>query len=163
MPPMGGPRRQSFLTEEEKKNRPKVTKGMLKRIFSYLKPYWKQMIIVLIAIIISSMLNLMPSVLTGKIIDEGLIGRSMKKLIIFIVLSLAVTLGANLIGVLESYMNTWIAQHITYDMRNKMYRHLQKMSQRFYTSNNQGDIITRNIACHSGDDISLIIRSIETL
>ena len=150
MPPMGGPRRQSFLTEEEKKNRPKVTKGMLKRIFSYLKPYWKQMIIVLIAIIISSMLNLMPSVLTGKIIDEGLIGRSMKKLIIFIVLSLAVTLGANLIGVLESYMNTWIAQHITYDMRNKMYRHLQKMSQRFYTSNNQGDIITRMTSDISG-------------
>lgn len=150
MPPMGGPRRQSFLTEEEKKNRPKVTKGLLKRIFSYLKPYWKQMVIVLVAIVISSVLNLMPSVLTGKIIDEGLIGKSMQKLIVFIVLSLAVTLGANLIGVLESYMNTWIAQHITYDMRNTMYRHLQKMSQRFYTSNNQGDIITRMTSDISG-------------
>ena len=53
------------------------------------------------------------------------------------------TLGANLIGVLESYMNTWIAQHITFDMRNKMYRHLQQMSQKFFTSNNQGDIVTR--------------------
>lgn len=143
MPPVGGPRRQSFLTEEEKKNRPKVTKELLVRIFSYLKPYWKQLLIVLIAIVISSILNLLPSVLTGKIIDEGLIGRSMKKLLLFIVLSLTVTLGANLIGVLESYMNTWIAQHITYDMRNKMYKHLQKMSQRFFTSNNQGDIITR--------------------
>ena len=143
MPPVGGPRRQSFLTEEEKKNRPKVTKELLVRIFSYLKPYWKQLLIGLIAIVISSILNLLPSVLTGKIIDEGLIGRSMKKLVLFIVLSLAVTLGANLIGVLESYMNTWIAQHITYDMRNKMYKHLQKMSQRFFTSNNQGDIITR--------------------
>ncbi len=150
MPPMRGPGRQSFLTEEEKKNRPKVTKGLLKRIFSYLKPYWKQMLVVLIAIILSSALNLLPSVLTGKIIDEGLIGRSMHKLIMYIVLSLAVTLGANLIGVLESYMNTWIAQHITYDMRNKMYKHLQKMSQRFFTSNNQGDIITRMTSDISG-------------
>ncbi len=147
---MGGPRRQAFLTEEEKKNRPKVTKDLLVRIFAYLKPYWKQMLVVLIAIIISSVLNLMPSVLTGKIIDEGLIGQSMQKLILFIVLSLAVTLGANLIGVLESYMNTWIAQHITYDMRNKMYSHLQKMSQRFFTSNNQGDIITRMTSDISG-------------
>lgn len=150
MPPMGGPRRQSFLTEEEKNNRPKVTKGLLRRIFSYLKPYWKQMIVVLISIVISSILSLMPSVLTGKIIDDGLIGRSLQKLILFIVLSLAVTLGANLIGVLESYMNTWIAQHITYDMRNKMYLHLQKMSQRFFTSNNQGDIITRMTSDISG-------------
>ncbi len=150
MPPMRGPGRQSFLTEEEKRNRPKVTKGLLQRIFGYLKPYWKQMLVVLIAIVISSTLNLLPSVLTGKIIDEGLIGRSMQKLILFIVLSLAVTLGANLIGVLESYMNTWIAQHITYDMRNTMYRHLQKMSQRFFTSNNQGDIITRMTSDISG-------------
>ena len=146
----GGPRRQSFLTEEEKKNRPKITKDLLKRIFSYLKPYWKQMFVVITAIIISSVLNMMPSVLTGKIIDEGLIGQNMQKLILFILLSLAVTLGANFIGVLESYMNTWIAQHITYDMRNKMYLHLQKMSQRFFTSNNQGDIITRMTSDISG-------------
>ena len=65
MPPVGGPRRQSFLTEEEKKNRPKVTKGMLKRIFSYLKPYWKQMIIVMIAIAISSVLRTLPEGFVG--------------------------------------------------------------------------------------------------
>lgn len=150
MPPNGGMRRMNYLSEEEKKNRPKVTKGLLKRIFSYLKPYWKQMLVVLTAIIISSTLNLLPSVLTGKIIDEGLIGKSLEKLILFIILSLAVSLGANLIGVLESYMNTWIAQHITFDMRNKMYLHLQKMSQRFFTSNNQGDIITRMTSDISG-------------
>ena len=150
MPPVDGPRGMGYLTDEEKKNRPKVTSKLLKRIFSYLKPYWKQMMIVLFAIIISSILNLLPSVLTGKIIDEGLIGRSLNKLVFFIVMSLAVTLAANLIGVLESYMNTWIAQHITYDMRNKMYAHLQKMSQRFFTSNNQGDIITRMTSDISG-------------
>ena len=153
MPPMGGPggpRGAQFLTEEEKSNRPKVTKELLSRIFAYLKPYWKQMIIVFAAIAVSSILNLLPSVLTGKIIDEGLIGRSINKLVLFILLSLGVTLAANLIGVLESYMNTWIAQHITYDMRNTMYRHLQKMSQRFFTSNNQGDIITRMTSDISG-------------
>ena len=45
MPPGGpggmrGPNR--FLTEEEKKNRPRITKALLKRIFSYLLPYWPQ-------------------------------------------------------------------------------------------------------------------------
>ena len=64
-------------------------------------------------------------------------------LIKLIIISLCVTLGSNLIGVLESYLNTWIAQHITYDMRNEMYQHLQQMSHRFFTTNSQGDIITR--------------------
>ncbi|MBR4444699.1 MAG: ABC transporter ATP-binding protein [Solobacterium sp.] len=139
-----GPRgARGFLTEEEKANAPKVTKELLVRIFSYLTPYWKQFVLVLGCILISSILALMPSVLTGRMIDEGLIGRNLDILIKLIILSLAVTLGSNLIGVLESYLNTWIAQHITYDMRNKMFAHLQKMSQRFFTTNNQGDIITR--------------------
>ena len=138
------------MTEEEKENRPKVTLPLLKRIFSYLLPYWKQMVFVLVCIVISSVLSLLPSVLTGMIIDEGLIGRNMQKLILLIVVSLGVTLGANLIRVGESYLNNWIAQHITFDMRNKMYRHLQQMSQGFFTSNNQGDIITRMTSDISG-------------
>ena len=76
------------------------------------------MILVLICIIASSLMRVLPSVLTGRIIDEGLIGRNLNALIKLILLSLGVTLGANLIGVLESYLNSWVAQHITFDMRN---------------------------------------------
>ena len=145
MPPMGsgGHMRNRFLTEEEKKNRPKVTPELLKRIFSYLLPYWKQLILGLGCIVFSSVLALLPSILTGRIIDDGLIGRNMRMLLILIGLSLLVTFLSNLIGVGQSYLNTWIAQHITFDMRNQMFRHLQMMSQRFFTTNNQGDIITR--------------------
>ena len=139
---MGGPGGH-FMTEEEKAAQPKVTGALIKRVFSYIGPYWKQFILVLVCIALSSVMNLLPSIFTGKIIDDGLIGRNMKLLIIYIIASLGVTFGANMIGVAESYINTWIAQHITFDMRNQMFRHLQKMSQRFFTSSNQGDIITR--------------------
>ena len=108
----GGHMGRAYLTEEEKANRTKVTPALLRRIFSYLTPYWKQMLLVILAIFVSSTFKLMPSVLTGRIIDEGLIGRDMNALIRLILLSLAVTLGANLIGVFESYLNSWIAQHI---------------------------------------------------
>ncbi len=142
--------RGGFLTEEEKANSPKVTMALLKRVFSYLTPYWKQFALTLLCIAISSVLRLYPSIITGRIIDEGLIQRNMDTLIYLIILSFGVTVGAELIGVLESYLNSWIAQHITFDMRNAMYAHLQKMSQRFFTSSNQGDIITRMTSDISG-------------
>ena len=132
-----------YLTEEEKQNRPKVTAALLKRVFSWLRPYWRQMLLAALCIMVSSWLGLLPSILTGKMIDEGLIGRDLQRLVFLIILSFVVTLFPNLIGVGQSWLNTWIAQHITYDMRNQMFRHLQQMSQRFFTSNNQGDIITR--------------------
>lgn len=139
----GGAFTRGFMTEEEKANQPKVTGKLLKRVFSYLKPYWKQMTLVLIIIAMSAIMGLMPSILTGHIIDDGLMKQDIGKLVFYILLSLGITLGASLCGVAETYINTWIAQHITYDMRNQMYKHLQHMSQRFFTSNNQGDIITR--------------------
>ena len=80
-----GPMRTPFLSEEEKENQPSVTPALLKRIFSYLKPYGKQLVLVLICIAASSFLSLLPSILTGKIIDEGLINRDLKALIFFIV------------------------------------------------------------------------------
>ena len=147
---MGGPMGRGFLTEEEKQNRPKVTVDLLKRVFSYLRPYWKQFLLILCAIALSSLLGLYPSVLTGRIVDALAERRGIEVLVRLILLSLAVTLGSNLIGVGQNYLNTWIAQHITFDMRNKMYAHLQKMSQRFFTTNNQGDIITRMTSDISG-------------
>ncbi|MCR5296033.1 MAG: ABC transporter ATP-binding protein/permease [Clostridiales bacterium] len=158
MPGPGGPgRRANFLTDEEKQNSPKITKALLKRVFSYLKPYWKQLTLVLGCIIVSSVCSLFPSILTGNIIDVltgkdlgGWFGEGISALVRLIVLSLALNLASNLIGVGETYLNNWIAQHISYDMRNQMYKHLQKMSQRFFTSANQGDIITRMTSDISG-------------
>ncbi len=140
---MGGPMGRGFMTEEEKKNRPKVTKELLFRVFSYLRPYWKQFLLILVCIAFSSLLALYPNVLTGRIVDALAEKQGVDILIKLILLSLGVTIGSSLIGVGQNYLNSWIAQHITFDMRNKMYAHLQQMSQRFFTTNNQGDIITR--------------------
>jgi len=45
--------------------------------------------------------------------------------------------------VLEAWLNVWVAQRITFDMRNSMFRHLLNMSYRFFTVNKQGEAITR--------------------
>ena len=132
-----------FLTEEENASRPKVTRELLTRIGTHLVPYWKQLFLALLCVTASSILNLYPAILTGRIIDQGLIGQDLPVLLQLIVLSLGVTFSANLIGVLESWLNAWISQHVTFDMRNRMFRHLEKMPQQFFTSGSQGDIITR--------------------
>ena len=135
--------RGGFLTEEEKQNSPKITLRLLKRMFSYLVPYWKQLIVSVLAIIISSVFGVFPTILTGRIIDEGLLEQNLPVLIRLVGLSFGVLILANLISVLESYTNVWMAENITFDMRNKMYSHLQRMSHRFFTTSKQGDIITR--------------------
>ena len=136
-----GPR--GFLTEEEKKNVPKVTKELLIRIIAYLKPYTFQFIMVFITILVSAAVGLLPSIITGKIVDEALVGKDMALLIKLILMAFVSLLASQLIGVLESYINAWISQRIIFDMKNEMYLHLEYMPHSFFTSEKQGDIITR--------------------
>ena len=133
----------SFLTEEEKQNMPKVSKELLVRILSYLKPYWLQFIFVFIAILLSATVGLFPSILTGRIVDQALVGKDMELLIRLLLMAFAALTVSQLVGVLENYINAWISQRIIFDMRNQMYKHLQYMPHSFFTTEKQGDIITR--------------------
>ena len=136
-----GPR--GYLTEEEKQNAPKVTWKLIRRILTYLLPYWWRFLLVFGIIVISSVLGLLPSIITGRIVDEALVGRDLKLLIQLLLAAFVTLTASQVIGVLESYINAWISQRIVYDMKNQMYRHLQHMPQSFFTTEKQGDIITR--------------------
>lgn len=143
MPAGGPPLQNRYLSEEEKASAPKVTKALLVRILSYLKPYWPQFLLVFVAILISAVVGLMPSIITGRIVDEALVGEDLSYLIQLLLIALAAMLASQLIGVLENYVNAWISQKIIYDMRNEMFQHLQGMPHSFFTTEKQGDIITR--------------------
>ena len=141
MPRGLGPR--GFLTDEEKKDRPKVTKALILRILSYLTPYWPQFLLVFAAILLSAAVGLLPSIITGRIVDEALLGQDMALLVRLLALAFVTLAASQVIGVLESYINAWISQRIIFDMKNQMYDHLQHMPHAFFTSEKQGDIITR--------------------
>lgn len=136
-----GPR--GFLTEEEKRNMPKVTKALLLRILSYLKPYWVQFLFVFVAILLSATVGLFPSIITGRIVDQALVGEDLALLIRLLLMAFCTLAVSQIIGVLESYINAWISQRIIFDMKNQMYKHLQYMPHSFFTTEKQGDIITR--------------------
>ncbi len=138
---LGGPR--GFLTEKEKQNLPKMDKKLLMRILSYLKPYKWQFLLVFAALVVSAVLGLFPSIITGQIVDSIIAGSNMKLLVKLLILAFIVLSLSQIISVLEQYINSWISQKIIFDMRNEMYDHLQRMPHAFFTNEKQGDIITR--------------------
>ena len=143
---MAGPRGlgpRGFLTDEEKQNMPTVTKELIFRILGYLKPYWLQFILVFVAILLSAVVGLYPSIITGRIVDQALGGKDLALLIKLLLLAFGTVMASQIIGVVESYINSWISRRIIFDMKNQMYDHLQHMPHAFFTTEKQGDIITR--------------------
>ena len=138
------------LDKEITAHPPKVTSQLLKRIYLYLKPYQLQVGLSILVILFASLLGVLPSMLTGRIIDEGFIGGNFNKLVTLIAASFLVLILTGLVGLLQSYLGSWLSQNIGKDMRNHMYGHLQKLSQGFYSSGKQGEIITRMTSDISG-------------
>lgn len=136
-------RMQQSLTAGEKRNAPKLTRKFLDRVFHYLKPYRSRYLLSLILVILSAVLSVVPTLLTGQIIDRGIIGRNFELLVWLALASFGVLLVSTLVSMLSSYLTSYIGQHITKDMSEEMYGHLQQMSHSFFTSNKQGDIQAR--------------------
>ena len=136
-----GPR--GFLTDAEKENLPTVTWPLIRRILGYLAPYWVKFVLVFVTILLSAVLGLLPSIITGRIVDEALVGQSIGLLVKLLLAALATLTASQLVTIVTGYLNAWISQHIIFDMKNQMYSHLQRMSHGFFTSERQGDIITR--------------------
>jgi ATP-binding cassette subfamily B protein len=133
--------RMRFL--DEKMEKPKITKQMSLRIAKYFIPYWKQMLLALIAIIITSILGVVPPILIKDIVDQALPQKSLKLLIIFVLISVGTTVLLGIIQVGQSYLNTWISKQIIFNMKNDMYKHLQHISLQFFSGAKPGEITTR--------------------
>lgn len=129
--------------DEETGEKPKFTKSILIRIMKYFQPFWKQMILAVGAIFISSLLGLVPPVIIKNIVDIALPHKDLHLLITFIAISIGTTILLQLLQVGQSYLNTWIAKHIIFNMKNELYMHLQHMSLNFFASTKPGEITTR--------------------
>lgn len=142
-PPRLGRGPRGILTDEEKQHMPKITRALVLRVAGYMKPYKPQFAGVFLTILVSSALGLVPPLLTQKIVDTAIPHKNIAELAVIIAWSLGATIAVRLFGVLQNYINAWISQHIIYDMKNEMYRHVMGMSHRFFSTEKQGEIITR--------------------
>ncbi|MCQ6563295.1 ABC transporter ATP-binding protein [Paenibacillus mendelii] len=130
--------------------KPNMSKKMLIRIGKYFLPYWKQTVLVMFILLLTSVLGLLPPLFIQHIVDRALPNKDMQLLVILVLASLGTTVTSGLLGVLQNYLNSFISQNIVYDMKNQMYLHLQKMPLQFFSNVKQGEVITRMTSDISG-------------
>ncbi len=114
-----------------------------RRVVALFTPYTPLVVGVLICIVIGAALGVAPAVLTAQIIDSAIGGHNVRLLIVLASLIVVVALASGLVGVLQTYLNTIIGQHVMSDMRERLYRHLMTLSLRYFGRSRLGDLISR--------------------
>jgi ATP-binding cassette subfamily B protein len=115
----------------------------LRRVFSYLTPYWRRLSLVFAISLISTATTLAVPFLSKDLIDEALVGRDMAALrrVVWWFAGLGV-LGF-VLNVISGLRYTRVSADSVFDMRLSMYEHLQRLSPRFYARTRLGDVIAR--------------------
>ena len=114
-----------------------------RRITTFFGPYRAQIVIVLVAILVTSLVGLVNPYLLKLLIDDVIVGHQFDKLNFYVGLMIVLPIVSGLIGVGQSYLNNLIGQSVMQDLRNALYAHLQRMPLRFFTATRTGEIQSR--------------------
>src|SRR6266542_4183225 len=115
----------------------------IRRVLGYFRPYWRSWVLILIFIGVSAGLGLIPPLLVREIIDHALPNRDVG-LLVGAVGGMVLAGGlARLVNVGQFSINVRIGQGVMFDLRNELYRHLQRQSLRFFTDTRTGEVMSR--------------------
>jgi len=116
---------------------------LMRRLLQYLRPYWRQVAIALVTIVVGGIASLMQPYLIKIAIDRYIAARRMAGLDSLAALYLAVLV----VSFAAEYVQTWTmqltGQRIMFDLRMAIYRHLQRLDLRYYDRNPVGRLMTR--------------------
>jgi ATP-binding cassette subfamily B multidrug efflux pump len=117
--------------------------GVYRRLFGYLKPYWQQVIIAYVAMVVVTLLKLFVPQIIKNAIDNGLATGKATALFMAggIILGLAVILGLGAFSMM--YNGLWLTHRVAYDLRKNFYDAVQSLPFAFHDRAQTGDLMSR--------------------
>ncbi len=113
------------------------------RLLSYLKPYWRWVVISIVCLLLLTTLNLLPPLFQREIIDD-VIGRRLLGRLPRLVLGLAgVYALTHFLRFGDMYLRHVLGERFLLDFRVLLYDYLQRLSISFFESQQTGEIMSR--------------------
>jgi ATP-binding cassette, subfamily B, bacterial len=120
-----------------------VAGGELRRALRHALPYRGRLALVLALSLVSTGLSLSLPLLSRQLVDRAIVGRDTGALARTVGLFAAITLVSFALNVASGLLYTRVSADILFDMRLALFRHLQRLSPRFYARVPLGQIASR--------------------
>jgi len=115
------------------------------RLRSFVKPYLPQIALSLLTLAVLTGLSLVVPRIMQQVIDQGLAQGEVSFLVRAAMLLLGLGLLTAVLGGYQRYITEWISGFIGYDIRNRLYNHIQYLSFSYHDHAQTGQLISRCI------------------
>jgi len=116
---------------------------ILKRLATYLRPYWGSLVIIGLLLLATTALNLVPPLIQKQVVDDVIGQRNLPRLGALIGALVAVYALLQLGGVGEMYLRHALGQRFIFDLRVRIYAYLQQLSLSFFEQTSTGELMSR--------------------
>ncbi len=114
-----------------------------RRALAYVAPYWRRLALVVVLSLAGTLTSLIVPLLSRDLIDDALLAGDRAVLVRIVAAFIGLTVLGFLLNVAGGLRYTRVSAEILFDMRLDLYRHLQRLSPRFYARTRLGDIVSR--------------------
>ncbi len=126
-----------------------ISRTTIRRVVATFRPYRRRVTVVAVAIIVTSALGIVNPLLIKRVFDTGLnctttaCHPDLPVLYRLVALMIAIPIITGAIGVGQTYLSNLVGLKVMQDLRNALYKHLQFMPLRFFTTTRTGEIQSR--------------------
>ena len=116
---------------------------ILKRLFGYVTPYWKILILSALLLVGRAGMELVPPLFQKAIVDQVIVAGDLSRLAPLIGLLVVVYALIQLIRVADNYVRHSLGERFIFDMRVSLYAYLQRLSLSFFERTSTGELMSR--------------------
>ncbi len=113
------------------------------RLLSYLRAYWRWVVVSIVCLLFLTILNLLPPLFQREIIDEVVGNRLLDRLPMLILGLVGVYALTRLLNFGEQYLRHVLGERFILDFRVLLYDYLQRLSISFFEDQQTGEIMSR--------------------
>jgi len=110
---------------------------------SLTKPYRLRTTLAIVSLLAATATALLPPLLAKYAVDDGIFKQDLNALTWIVIAFIAAGVANLVTSAAQTYFTGWTGERILADLRNKLFRHLQRLSLGYYERNRAGVIISR--------------------
>ena len=140
---MGGGRvTRSFIRGQDLQKR-KLPRGTLRRIARFARPYRNILAIFVVVIVVDSLVGVANPLIYRDIINKGILPKHADVVVELAILVAVLAIADALLSLVQRYISAKVGEGLIYDMRTRVFTHIQRMPIAFFTRTQTGALISR--------------------
>ncbi|MFC6343894.1 ABC transporter ATP-binding protein, partial [Nocardioides hankookensis] len=121
----------------------RIERGTVRRVFGFARPHRRLITVFLLLTVVDSCLVVVSPLLAKHIIDDGIVGGDAQLVTLLALAMAGVAILGAFLSVGEGWLSSRIGEGLIYDLRTRVFGHVQRQSLAFFTRTQTGALVSR--------------------